>query len=131
MAIKIGLEDFANEIPHLAREFFYYRLPRKTVRKVAIQLASHDLQGSGLMGLTLEERESRRFPHLNDEIQEEMKEEEGEEDGPLHPVIYFRGSGPFKYHVGHPTISGHVDGMNTTTPHSAFRKALVMGRLLL
>jgi hypothetical protein len=80
MAIKIGQEDFANEIPHLAKELFYYCLPLKTVRKVAIQLASHDLQGSGLMRLTLEERESRRFPRLNDEIQEEMKEEE--EDGP-------------------------------------------------
>jgi hypothetical protein len=82
MAIKIGLEDFANEIPRLAAEFFLYRLPRAVVRKVAIQLASHDLQGSGLMGLTLEERESRRFTRLRDEIQEEMKEEEEEENGP-------------------------------------------------
>lgn len=81
MAIRIGLEDFANEIPHLAKELFFYRLPRAMVRKTAIQLASHDLQRSGLMWLTLEERESRRFDDLEDEIEEEMEEEEEEGGG--------------------------------------------------
>lgn len=77
IAIKIGLEDLANEITHLTQEFFYDRLPSAMLRTTAIQLANHGLQDSGLMWMTLE-KGSQRFTDLEYEREEEKEEEQEE-----------------------------------------------------